>query len=44
MTIIFLNLQIIRSDIGPHIKLAVSLVNAYGHFNLPQAFVWVCMG
>ena len=30
----FLNLQITRSDIRPHIKWAVSLVIAYGHFNL----------
>ena len=37
----FLNLQITRSDIRPHIKLAVSLVIACGHFNLPQGFVWV---
>ena len=43
MTILFLNLQITRSDIRPHIKWAVSLVIAYGHFNLPQGFVWVCM-
>ena len=32
----FLNLQITRSDISPHIKWAVSLVIAYGHFNLPR--------
>ena len=43
MTILFLNLQIIRSDIRPDIKWAVSLVIAYGHFNLPQGIVWVCM-
>ena len=43
MTILFLNLQIIRSDIRPHIKWGVSLVIAYGHFNLPQVIVWVCM-
>ena len=42
MTILFLNLEITRSDIMPHIKWAVSLVIAYGHFNLPQGFVWVC--
>ena len=41
---IFLNLQITRSDIRPHIKSAVSLVIVCGHFNLPQGFVWVCMG
>ena len=40
----FLNLQITRSDIRPRIKWAVSLVIAYGHFNLPQGIVWVCMG
>ena len=27
-----------------NIKLPVSLVIAYGHFNLPQGFAWVCMG
>ena len=43
MTILFLNLQIIRSDIRPDIKWAVSLLIAYGHFNLPQGIVWVCM-
>ena len=25
-------------------RVAVSLVIAYGHFNLPQGFVWVYMG
>ena len=40
----FLKSQITRSDIRPHIKWAVSLVIAYGHFNLPQGFVWACMG
>ena len=40
MTIHFLNLQITRSDIRPHIKWAVSLVIAYGHFNTPQGFVY----
>ena len=41
----FLNLQIARSDIRPHIKWAVSLVMiAYGHFNLSQGLKWVCMG
>ena len=34
----FANHQI-RTDI----KWAVSLVIAYGHFNLPQRFVWVCI-
>ena len=40
----FLNWQITRSDIWPHIKWAVSLVIAYGHFNFPQGLcghVWV---
>ena len=36
---LFLNLQITRSDVRPHIKWAVSLVIAYGHFNLHQGFV-----
>ena len=43
MTILFLNLPITRSDIRPHIKWAVSLMIAYGHFNFPQGFVWVYM-
>ena len=37
----FLNLQIIRSDIRPHIKWAGSLVIAYGHF---QSSSGVCVG
>ena len=44
MTILFLDFQITRSNIRPHIKLAFSLVIASGQFNLPQGFVWVCMG
>ena len=40
----FLSLQINRSDIRSHIKWAVSLVITFGHFNIPQRFVWVCMG
>ena len=44
MAIIFLNLQITRSDVRPYIKWTVSLVIAYGHVNLSQGFVWVCMG
>ena len=44
MTILFLKLQITRSDIKPHIKWAVSLVIAYGQFNFPQGFMWVYMG
>ena len=43
-TTLFLNLQITRSDIRPYIKRAVSLMIVYGYFNLPQGFVWVCMG
>ena len=35
MTIALLNLQIIRSDIRPHIKWVVSLVIADDHFNIP---------
>ena len=41
MTILFLNLQITKSDIRSHIKWTVSLVIAYCHFNLPPVFVWV---
>ena len=43
VTILLLNfhLPITRSDIRPHIKWAVSLVIAYGHFNLSPGFVWV---
>ena len=37
----FLNLQITRSDIRPHIKWALILVIVYGHFNLPSG---VCVG
>ena len=44
MTTLLLNLQSTRSDIRPHIKWAVSQVIAHGNFNLPQGFVWVCMG
>ena len=44
MTVVVLKLQIARSDIRPHIKWGVSLVIAYGFFNLPQGFVRVCMG
>ena len=40
-TIVFLNLQITITDTRPHIKWGVSLVIAYGHFNLPQGF---CVG
>ena len=39
----FLNLKIARSDISPHIKWAVSLVFAYGHFNVPLGCEWVYM-
>ena len=41
MTMLFLNWQITRSDIRQHIKQVVSLVIVYGHFILPQGFVWV---
>ena len=45
MAILFLNLQIIRSDIRPHIKWAVSLVIAHGHFKSSSGvlceYVWV---
>ena len=46
MTILFLNLQITRSDIGLHIELVVSLVILVipGHLHIPHGFVWVCMG
>ena len=37
------NLQITRSDIRPHTKWTVSLMIAYGHFNILQGFVWVYM-
>ena len=37
----FLNLQS-PDQTSSHTQ-AVSLVNAYGHFNLPQGFEWVCM-
>ena len=43
MTILFLNLRIIKTDIRPHIKLAVSLVTAYGHFNT-SIFLRGCAG
>ena len=39
----FIKLQMSRADIRPHIKWVVSLVIAYGHFDFPQRFVWVCM-
>ena len=35
----FLNLQIARSDIRPHMKWVVSLVFAYGHFQFSSG-VW----
>ena len=44
MTILFFsNLQIAGSDIRSHIKWAVSMVFAYGHFNIPQGCEWVYM-
>ena len=44
MTILFLGLQITRSDIRPHIKWGISMVTEYDHFNLPQGIVSVCVG
>ena len=42
--ILLLNLQITTSDIMPHIKLAVSLVIAYGYFNLNRCLCgYVCV-
>ena len=41
MTIFFLNLQITRSDIRPHVKWAVSLVITYGTFKSSSQ---VCVG
>ena len=35
---------ITRSDIRPHMKWAVSLVFAYGHFNIPlgvSEYIWI---
>ena len=46
MTILFLNLQITRYDIRPHIKWAVSLVIAYGYLICLGGlcgYVWVDM-
>ena len=40
----FSNFRFTTSDIRPHTKLAVSLVIAYGHFNIPQGFVWYVWG
>ena len=44
MTIPFQNLRITMSDIRLHIKWAVSLVIAYGHFNVDAIFrsVYTC--
>ena len=39
----FQNLQIAKSNISPHIRWAVSLVFAYGHFNVPLGREWVYM-
>ena len=39
---IVLSLHTTGSDIRPHMKWTVSQVIAYGYFNLPQGFVWVC--
>ena len=43
MTIFFINLQINRSDIRAHKVSCQPGDFAYGHFNLPPGFVWVCM-
>ena len=40
----FLSLLITRAVFKPHVILVVSLVTEEGHVNLPQGFVWVCMG
>ena len=37
----FLYLQITRSDNRQHVKLAVSLMIADGHFDLPLGFVYM---
>ena len=44
MTILYLNLQITRSDIRPHIKCPVGLclVVAYGHFAMSST--GICVG
>ena len=44
MTMLLLSMQITRSDIRSQVKQPVNPLNAYGHFNLPQEFVWVCVG
>ena len=36
--------KLANHQIRPHMKWAVRLVIAYGHFDLPQGFVWVCLG
>ena len=44
MTILVINFHVTRSDTRTHIKWAVSLVIAYGHFDIPHGFAWVCTG
>ena len=39
----FFKLVNARSDIRPHIKWIVSLVFAYGYFNIPLECEWVYM-
>ena len=41
---LFRCLQITKADIRPQVNWAVDLVISDSHFNLPQGFVWVCMG
>ena len=41
---LFICLYCNRSDILQQMKWAVSLVFTVGHVNLPQGFVWSCMG
>ena len=40
----FLCLQITTAEIRPQAKYSINLVIVDDHFNLPQRFVWVCMG
>ena len=40
---LFVIMQITKSDMRPHAKCSHT-DNADGHFDLPQGFVWVCMG
>ena len=38
-----LSLKITTVDIRPYVTRAVNLLIAYGHFDVPQVFVWACM-